>query len=197
MSRRGVIWLITLPLAIVGSQLGHALAYRLVAPDETRRAHELSAAAHAYLEYAPGVLGVCAVLVLVALGGELVRLASDRRHRSSRLSPLSFALLAPAIFLCQEHLERLFQTGVFPWSALLEPPLLVGLLLQLPCALATYVLARVLLRVVRSLGGLPSGATGHRARALTAFAPPRSVRSPRIRVLALGYGSRGPPLLPV
>ncbi len=61
-SRRSVVWLLTLPLAIVGSQLAHTLAYRLVTPTEAERAHELAATGHAYLAYAPAVLAVCSVL---------------------------------------------------------------------------------------------------------------------------------------
>jgi hypothetical protein len=49
LSRRGVVWLLTLPLAVVGSQLGHALAYRLITSNEAERDHELTATGHAYL----------------------------------------------------------------------------------------------------------------------------------------------------
>lgn len=51
---------------MVGSQLAHALAYRLVTSSETERGHELAAAGHAYLAYASVALAVCSVLVVVA-----------------------------------------------------------------------------------------------------------------------------------
>jgi hypothetical protein len=58
MSRRTIAWLLTMPLAVVGSQLAHALAYRLMTPSDAERAHELAATGHAYLSYAPVVLAV-------------------------------------------------------------------------------------------------------------------------------------------
>lgn len=197
MSRRGVVWLLTLPLAIIGSQLAHALAYRLVTPNESERAHELAATGHAYLAYAPAVLGLCSVLVVVALAGELRRLVSDTQRWPSSPSPSSFALLAPAMFFCQEHFERLLHSGAFPWDALLQPPLLVGLLFQLPFAFATYLVARLLLRAVRTLSRLLASPTRRRTLAFSVFKPQMHVLAPPIPVLARGYGSRGPPNLRV
>jgi hypothetical protein len=193
MSRRTIAWLLTMPLAVVGSQLAHALAYGLATPSDAERTHELAATGHAYLSYAPIALAVCTVLVVLALAGELGQLLTDRTLRTTRPSAAGFAALAPAIFICQEHFERLVHDGVFPWDAALQPTFAVGLLLQAPFAVAAYVLARLLLRVVRTLGRLLSGRP--RARVL-AYAPSRpAIRlvSPRVPVLALGYGSRGPP----
>jgi hypothetical protein len=110
-------------------------------------------------------------------------------------SGLPFAVLAPAIFVFQEHFERLLHDGTFPWAAALDRTFIAGLLLQLPFAAAAYFLARLLLGVVRSLGRLlgrpPRGAR------LSLFEVPRPVARlvwPRVPVLALGYGSRGPPV---
>jgi hypothetical protein len=191
LSRRGVVWLLTLPLAVVGSQLGHALAYRLITPNEAVREHELTATGHAYLAYLPGALAICSVLVVVALAVELAHVLTDRRP--VRPSALPFAVLAPAIFAFQEHFERLMHDGVFPWDAVAQPTFVVGLLLQLPFAVAAYLVARLLLGVVRSLGRLLS--VPPRARALTTAQPRPRARLvvPRVPVLALGYGSRGPP----
>jgi hypothetical protein len=191
LSRRGVVWLLTLPLAVVGSQLGHALAYRLITPNEAQRDHELTATGHAYLAYAPGALAVCGVLVIVALSVELAHVLTDRRR--ARPAALPFAILAPAIFVFQEHFERLTHDGVFPWDAAAQPTFVVGLLLQLPFAAAAYLLARLLLGVVRSLGRSLSVPT--RARALTTaqLRPRARFVVPRVPALALGYGSRGPP----
>ena len=44
--------------------------------------------------------------------------------------------------------------GVFPWVTVLQPTFVVGLLLQIPFALAAYVLARLLLRVTGALARL-------------------------------------------
>jgi hypothetical protein len=180
----------TLPLAVVGSQVGHALAYRLVTPDGAERAHELAATGHGYLAYAPLALAICTVVVALSLGIEL-RLVV-RGGRSSRPSAFTFAVLAPTIFLLQEHFERLLHDGTFPWHAVTEPTFVAGLLLQLPFAVAAFVAARLLLRVVRAFGRLLSQPP--RARAAMAATPLAArVVAPRLPVLALGYGSRGPP----
>lgn len=194
-SRRSVVWLLTVPLAVVGSQLAHALAYRLVTPAEALRSHELTATGHSYLAYAPVALAVCGVLVVLALVGELGHLMTARNPGNARPSAARFAALAPAIFVFQEHFERLFHDGVFPWDAAFQPTFVVGLLLQLPFAAAAYLLARLLLRVVDSLGRVLAA----RPRARLLGCAPRRPRVclviPRVPVLALGYGSRGPPVL--
>jgi hypothetical protein len=184
--------LLTVPLAVVGSQLAHALAYRLLTSDETEHVHALTSTGHAYWTYAPVALAVCSVLVVLALVGELGHLVRDRTRRIKRPSAVVFAALAPAIFVCQEHFERLFHDGVFPWDASLQPTFVVGLLLQFPFAGAAYLLARLLLRVVHTLVRLLVGSPRSR---LFARATPLwiSFRVPRVPVLALGYGSRGPP----
>ena len=123
MSRRNVVWLITLPLAIVGSQVAHATGYRL-ATGEGELAHALASSGHGYLAYAPLALGVCAAFVVLALVRELVgALGGDAR--ASRPSALVFSILAPAIFVAQEHFERLAHDGVFPTSLLVEKTFLL------------------------------------------------------------------------
>ncbi len=193
-SRRSVVWLLTVPLAVLGSQSAHALAYRLVTADGAERRHELAASGHAYLAYASVVLAVCSVLVVLALACELGHRLSDGSRQSARPSPVIVAALAPAVFACQEHFERLFHDGVFPWAAVVQPTFVIGLLLQLPFAAAAYLLARFLLGVVRSLGRLLARSPRSRTLACAATQPRISLRVPRVPVLALGYGSRGPPV---
>lgn len=195
MSRRSVAWLLTLPLAVVGSQLAHALAYRLATPNDAERGHELAASGHGYLAYLPAVLAVCSVLVALALAGELGHALTDRSRRPSRPSALRFAVLAPAIFACQEHFERLLHDGRFPWNAGFHRLFLVGLLLQLPFALVAYTLARLLLRVARSLGRLLTPPLRLSRVGAAIPRPATCIAVPRVPALALGYGSRGPPAL--
>ncbi len=196
MSRRTVAWLLTVPLAVAGSQLAHESAYRLVSPTAHIRAHELSASGHAYMAYLPLVVAIGLVLVAAALLAEIRALVATPHGRDTRAGALTFAVLAPAVFVCQEHLERLAHDGVFPVGAALERTFLVGLLLQIPFALIAYVAARLLLGAVRALVSLLSARSrGRRAGSGQGWHPIR--RSlPRIRVPAVGYGSRGPPSLP-
>ncbi len=190
--RRGLIaWVSTLVLAVVGTQLAHALAYRLTTPDAHDRGQLLTATGHGYLTYAPLALALgFGVLVAVLLAE--VRAAA--RRRGTQACAWRFAFVAPVVFAAQEHLERLAHDGAIPWSTALQGTFLAGLALQLPFALAAYLLARLLLSMARALG-----------RRLIDRAPPRSApvpepafpriqpRAPRVAALALGYGERGPP----
>jgi hypothetical protein len=195
MSRRGVAWLLTLPLAVVGSQLAHALAYRLATGSDRERSHELAASGHGYLADAPVVLAICAALVLIALVHELRTVFAGHAGRSPRLSAMSFAVLAPAIFVGQEHFERLLHSGTFASALVFEKTFFLGLAMQLPFALIAYVCARLLLGAARAVARLL-------AVPRVLVLRPRSrwsgadVRAPRTRPYGLTLGPRGPPALP-
>jgi hypothetical protein len=190
-----IAWLVTLPVAIAGTQVAHALAYRLVTPEAGERAHELGATGHGYLAYLPLALAVGAVLVVLALAKEVGHVVAGRGGVGLRPRAWSFAVLAPAVFCCQELFERLVHDGGFPWDAALTPSFLVGMLLQLPFALAAYGLARLLLRVARTLGRLLAGSFRPRRVSTALPRPALCLAVPRVPALALGYGSRGPPAL--
>jgi hypothetical protein len=192
-ARRSIVWLVTVPLAVASSQAAHALAYRIGGPDARTRAHELAESGHAYLAYMPLAIAAASALVVLALVSEL-RAAAARPGRGGARPPLwSFAALAPLLFTCQEHFERLAHDGAFPWSAILEPTFAIGLALQLPLAVAAYLAAGLLLRGARSLGRLlaapPPAPAGAAVRWTAVAAAPLRPRS-----VSLGYGSRGPPL---
>ena len=106
-----------------------------------------------------------------------------------------FAVLAPAIFVGQEHLERLAFADGSSLQLVTEPTFLLGLVLQAPFALAAYLLARSLLRAVRSVARLLTA----RQPALRRARRPRwqhvATSLPRIAASALGYGWRAPPAL--
>ena len=193
-SRRGVVCVLSLVLAIAGSQVAHALSYQWVTPDTSERAQMLASTGHAYLSYAAFALAVGTMLVLAALAVELGHVVR-RRDTNAIPSALLFASLAPGIFVCQEHFERWFHDGVFPWDAALQPTFVVGVLLQLPFTAAAYVLARLLLHAVRSIGRLVSRPAVCRVLPSAMLQPAVRVVAPRVPVLALGYGSRGPPVL--
>lgn len=126
--------------AASGLLAGHELAHRLTGDG--------GLGVHGYLRHAPQVLLVLALpAVLLA--------AFETRGRPPR--PWSFALLGVGGYVAMEHLERL-ATGAPPW-VLTTPTFVLGLLLQLPFALAAWWVARSLLRLE----------------------PPRRLRPPRLQ----------------
>lgn len=190
MRSRVFLWLLTVSLAVAGSQGAHLLTYRLVAPNADQRAHLLADTGHAYMAYLPLGLALCTAVVLFALIGQ----ARQARPGQAGLAAWQFALIAPLVFCCQEHFERLLHDGTFPWDAVLQRTFLLGLALQLPFALAAYLLARLLLRVAHAVGRL-LGTTPRRRRAAPTILPLLAgVDAPRWPALALGFSTRGPPL---
>jgi hypothetical protein len=185
--RQRLAWGVALPLALAGTQAAHAFAYALVYPEASLRGAVLASSGHAYLQWLPLVLAASAACALLSLGGTVVAAA---RGRSTHAAPAwVFALLAPTVFVLQEIIELSLHTGMLDWRAVLAPTFLPGLALQLPFALAAYVIARQLLRAATTLG-----------RALTARRLVRPALIYGLRPLLLlrgallgGVAARGPP----
>lgn len=125
-------WLLVVPIAALGVLGGHELAYAVT---RTPRA-EL----HGYLVHAPQVTLV--LTALSVLGAALVR-------RGGRLALWPFPAVAITGFVAQEHLEQLQHGGSVP-LLLNRPVFLVGVLIQSLVALAVWLLARLLLRVLHA-----------------------------------------------
>ena len=192
MGGRGIVWMLSLPLAAAGWIGAHSVAYALVVPDPDHRAELLSDSGHGYLGAAPLILA-CAITLIVA-GLALAILDGLRGGPRARVPVWPVALVPPLGFAVQEHLERLIELNAFPFGAVLEPTFLVGMALQLPFALAAVTVARVVL----ALGHLMGRALAARRSARTR-AHPRSWRLPdwlgpkHVRPLAAGHGERAPP----
>lgn len=190
--RTRLAWLLAISLMPLGSLVAHALAYRIVEPDAHDRTATLAATGHGYLAYAPLVLGASLAIAAGALLA-LVR-RSARGCDGAPVCDWTLALLPPAGFAVQEHLERLLATGDAP-ALVAEPVFLVGLLLQLPFALAVLAGARVLTRAAVALGralGAPP-----RARPRRSDSPPGPATFDLVRPLRVatgGAGVRAPPL---
>ena len=123
-------WLLVVPLSGLGVIAGHELAYSL-----TRTPHE---EVHGYLTHAPQLAVMLTVLAII--GAVFV-------ERGSRIALWPFPALALSGFVLQEHLERIAHGGSVPF--LLDKPFfLVGLALQLVVAVAAWLVARLLVRVV-------------------------------------------------
>jgi len=185
--RRRLAWGVALPLALAGTQAAHALAYTLVYPQASLRGAALAATGHSYFTWLPAVLAGAGACALLSLGGTVVCAA---RGRAEHAAPAwALALLAPTVFSLQEILELSLHTGRFGWQAVLAPTFLPGLALQLPFALAAYLLARMLLRAATALGfalarpGFPCGTHVFALRAETSF----------VRTLLRSIAPRGPP----
>jgi hypothetical protein len=204
MGRRGLAWLVSFACAAVGGVLAHALTYRLLAGDQGLAGPLHSGHAHHHGgAVSPEALGgshwrlcfaICGSLMVIALLAALVQRA--RTHSAARLPLWLFALVPPLGFSLQEHLEWLLGPGSVPYLAALGSSLLVGLLLQIPFALAAYVAARILLVLAGALVSSLRRRPRVRPVPLASAAGPRSAPArPRLALLALGYGQRGPPLV--
>ena len=193
-SLRLTVWLVTLPLAVAGTQTAHAIAYRLAVPTAHERAHELGATGHGYMAYLPLALGMGAMLVTYAFVAEMLHLTRSTKRVARRPQAWHFAIVAPALFACQEHIERLFHDGTFPFGAALETTFLLGFALQLPFALLAYLVARLLLRVARLLAIVLVRPRLSYERSPSRWTHP-AASDPDSRFLATALGPRGPPSL--
>jgi hypothetical protein len=188
--RRSLAWLVAVPLMLAGSQAAHVLAYRWAYPDAPVRLRALFATGHGYTSKLPLALGIAAAVAVVSLVLSAFDAARGRRARP--LPAFAFALLPPLAFVVQELLERSLHDGTFAWQMALAPTLRLGLLLQVPFALAAYVTARFLLHAAERVGlaFAPKPKLAPRAVALV----PAAVPAPSVRLLARRLSGRGPPL---
>jgi hypothetical protein len=193
--RRAAVWLLVIPLMVAGSQVAHWLAYRIAYPDAHVRLRVLGASGHGYLAYAPLALGIGIALELVAFASVAHDVARRRPRRA--VAPWAFALLPPLGFALQEFSERWLAGSPFPWWMALQPTFRLGLLLQLPLALAAYVLARVLLRLAEEVGVVLQRPLGIRPVRELARRLARQVELVTPLSLVRGRSERGPPLLPL
>jgi apolipoprotein N-acyltransferase len=192
-ARRRLAGLVSLALMVGGGLAAHELAYRIVASRTHPTHHGAPAASvHGYLGYLPMCLALCGAVVAVGLAAlVLTRL----RSYGSVTPPLwLFGIVPPFGFAVQEHLERLVATGSFPFAAALEATFVVGVLLQLPFAVAAYLAARALIALAVAVAERCRGAA-RRSRRAPRLVLPRAMwlPGPAACALALGHGERAPP----
>jgi hypothetical protein len=185
--RRGSTWILTVLLAIAGSQAAHAAAYRVQYPGHAEHEHALSATGHGYLDHLPLFAAVAVAIAVVALALR-VRAGAGARPRA-----WPFAVLAPLVFALQEQLERAAAGAADPIAAAAEPTFVLGLALQLPLGVLAFAIARALVSIADRIAvALERPAPAPRgARALPR--PPAVVRFVRVSPLALAGAERGPP----
>ena len=186
--RRGAAWLAAVPLMLGGSQLAHAVAYRLAYPQAHVRVVHMLATGHSYFKQLPVVLAAAGACLLLSLA---VTACDAARGRTPRALPAwAFALLPPLAFALQELLELSLHTGTFAWHVVLAPTFAPGLLLQLPFALLMFLVARLLLRVAERIGRALQR-TAPQLRSVPEFAAASA--APAVRVLAGRRLARAPP----
>lgn len=192
--RRGLVWLSALPLMLAGSQMAHVLVYRWVYPSSQVRFHVLLTSGHGYMSKLPVLFALAGAVVFVALLGGVVDTARGRSV--APLPAWAFALLPPVTFVLQEVLERSLHTGTFFWQAVEAPTFLPGLALQLPFAVAAYLIARLLLRTASVVGRIfaARGTVPRTGRDDAPRSAPVAVCVPRAALLAGSVAGRAPPL---
>jgi len=197
--RQLAVWLLSFPLMVVGSQVAHAVAYSLVYPDAHLRLSELLSTGHGYMHYPaylPLLMGLLGAAELVGVAWVLA--GSVRRSLRRPVPPWAFALLPMIGFALQEFLERWLSGSPLPWLVVLQPTFRLGLLLQLPFALAAYLLARLLLRAAVRAGRVLRAAVARvRVSGVSVCWVVLEVFSPRRGALASWHSGRGPPRLAV
>ena len=185
--RARTFWFLTLPALFVAETAAHTIVARSLDPANER--HALSS--HVVEAYGPQLVAVAVLLAGAILGRRV--LASFRAEGPQPLPSWRLAALPVVGFLVQEHLERVLQDDQVGWLTTLEPAVLVGVGLQVPCGLLAVWLVRTLLRVAHQLGCTLAGRSVREAR------PPKQLgASPppplRLSVLASSHAGRAPPL---
>jgi hypothetical protein len=188
MGRPRAAWLTALGLLGAGWVTAHVLSYMLFVP-AAERGRMLAETGHSYFQVAD-LLILCVTITLVGLALYVIGGPAGRPA-----SPNTLALLPPIGFVVQEHVERLAISGAFPTHLVAEPRFLLGLLLQIPFALAALVCARLLVTFARNLARSLGGTERPRLTSVElSWAPIVNRRRRRLSALALGRGERAPPL---
>lgn len=181
--QRLLTWLVTIPLALAGCQIGHGLG-NVPAGSPTGASGELLSGPNA-------VPFIWAIAVLVGAGLAMIVAFGGRAGSRLTAAPLTFACLPPVVFVLQEYLEYLLHFGGISTTVLLHPASLLGLVLQLPVGAVAYLLARLLLGIAARVAGWVrterTGPAGHRPRLV-----PVAARVP-VAIRASVHPGRGPP----
>ena len=182
------LWCLTLPALLVAETAGHTVLARSFDRGDAR--HGLLS--HALEAYGPPLLAISLLLAGAILWRRV--LASLRAERPQPLPAWRLAALPALAFLVQEHVERLVVDDRLDWLTVLEPAVLIGIALQLPCGLVAIWLVRTLLRAAEQLGYTLAHRTARAARRPQLFRlRPLETSAPRLPVLASRQAGRAPP----
>lgn len=187
MGRRRIVVPVLLGLSGLGWAAAHAIAHRLVMPEPGMPPGGFQS----YLGYLPTSLALCLALAFPLAAGA----ALGKRWRGTSGRALWLFGLVPVLGFAGHALGEplLSGSGSPAQAAHLAPVILVGLLFQVPFALAAVGVARGILRVARSLASTLVGqAATSRRREPTSYPRPRAERRPSFR-LDLARSPRAPP----
>jgi hypothetical protein len=182
-------WLVTLPIAIVGCESAHAIANIVFGAPGDGRAELFQGGPGA------GALPLLVSLAVAAVAaGFAGRVGGAWSASHTTAARLPFALLAPALYVVQEHVETVLHTGAVPLGTVVEPTFLPGLLMQIPFALAAYAVARALVRLADGVRALVAARrrTPRRSGALSPRRPVFGV-PPRSEAHGWEHSGRAPP----
>ena len=194
-SRGPLVWSASLPVCVAGWLIAHSLAYRLIASADGGHGVAVEGTGHGHVAFSPYLLALSVAILLLALAGAIVAGATRRTRPPVPLAP--YLLLPLVDFASHTVLENLHSGQGVATGAALEPVFLVGLVVQIPLALAALLLARVTLAWAEGLGrGMtPRWRPGPPALALPT--PPKLLvgteHRPIVPALASGGAQRGPP----
>ena len=182
--------LLTLPLSAGGMLLAHQLTWGVVG-----HGHEEDVA-HGYLRYGAVFVALAAAVLAVVATRHFVQTVGGAEVGKVP-SAVTFAVMPIVGFVFQEHLEHLVAARELEVSFFLSPPFVVGLALQLPFALAAMLVARLILRVIRTAGAA-LGELDARPWCVFSDLSVPAARSgvdgpPRSRGLAFSCAGRAPP----
>jgi hypothetical protein len=192
MMRTRAVWMLTLPMLVLGETVGHAFFARLFDPHGER--HMLLArAARDYLEYVQAAGAICLALAATGLARRAV--AAFRGRAAGSFPSWRLAAVPSLAFLAQEHLERFFHNGEIGWLTVGEPAVMLGAVVQLPCGLLALWLVRTLLRAADELGHALSRRAERRVSQRPALEICHGRQDDPLRLLALarGLAERAPP----
>ena len=192
MRRRRLLVPLLLALSGLGWAAAHALAHRVVNPDEiVPRAPGM----HGYLSYLPVSLALCLALALPLAAGVICGL----RWRAASLRSLWLFGIVPVLgYLGHALLEPLVAgsatlSGTSSAAMHLTPVALVGLLIQIPFALAAVALGRHVLMLAESLARWLAGPRVVVGGRMTARHVPAGADRATAFRLDRAHGQRAPP----
>ena len=176
------LWLVMLPLVAAGTE-GAASLVDTFAPKRYESV-ELFSRSNTSHNLLPLVAALGAALLICAL--------ATSPPAALRPPRLMFACLPPLAFTLQEHVEYVVGHGKVPLTLVIDRTFVAGLLLQIPFAVATYLLARLFVEVAVAIAGRTSPPRTARRRSPISASPTSEVLGP-LHLVGSRRRTRSPP----